>query len=137
MLPILSAIIPIIGDVLDRLIPDKTERDRLEAELLRQIMAQRHEMEAAAAEVVRAEIGGESWLQRSWRPITMLTFLACVVGYWFGFTPDTLTDRAIDGMFTLIQIGLGGYVIGRSAEKIVRELPARDAGALAAWRASR
>ena len=49
----------------------------------------------------------------------MLAFVAAILAYWFGLTPDTLPPDAINEMFLLVQIGLGGYVVGRSAEKIV------------------
>lgn len=69
----------------------------------------------AQAKVVTAEAQGASWLQRNWRPITMLTFLVLVVADTFGYTAFRLAPEA----WTLLQIGLGGYVVGRSAEKIV------------------
>jgi len=68
--------------------------------------------------IILAEAKSESWITRNWRPVTMLAFVFAVLGYWFGLTPDTLTPEAVDSMFTLVQIGLGGYVVGRSAEKV-------------------
>lgn len=68
----------------------------------------------AKASIITAEANGQSWLQRSWRPITMLTFLALVVADSFGWLANPLATEA----WTLLQIGLGGYVVGRSAEKI-------------------
>ena len=68
--------------------------------------------------IVLAEAQGESWLQKSWRPITMLTFLALVVGRFFGIEGPNFTPADSANLFFLIQIGLGGYVVGRSAEKI-------------------
>lgn len=68
----------------------------------------------AKASIITAEANGQSWLQRSWRPIAMLTFLALVVADSFGWLANPLATEA----WTLLQIGLGGYVVGRSAEKI-------------------
>ncbi len=68
----------------------------------------------AQTSVVRAEAQGQSWIQRAWRPITMLTFLVLVVADAFGLLAFRLSAEA----WTLMQIGLGGYVIGRSGEKI-------------------
>ena len=70
------------------------------------------------ADVVKAEAQGKSWLQRSWRPITMLTFLVLVICDCFGL----LTFRLSGEAWTLLQIGLGGYVVGRSAEKVINTL---------------
>jgi hypothetical protein len=69
----------------------------------------------AQSSIIKAEATGASWLQRTWRPITMLTFLGLVVFDSFGWLPFRLAGEA----WTLLQIGLGGYVAGRSAEKVV------------------
>ncbi len=69
----------------------------------------------AKTEIIVAEAKGGSWIQRNWRPITMLTFLALVVLDQTGQLAFRLADQA----WTLLQIGLGGYVAGRSLEKIV------------------
>ncbi len=68
--------------------------------------------------IIVAEAQGQSWIQRNWRPITMLAFLALVICDQFGLLEFRLADQA----WTLLQIGLGGYVVGRSAEKIVPQL---------------
>ncbi len=68
--------------------------------------------------IVLAEAQGKSWLQRNWRPITMMTFLVLVVMDSFGFLPFRLAGDA----WTLLQIGLGGYVAGRSGEKIMNSM---------------
>lgn len=73
----------------------------------------------AKTSIILAEAKSESWVTRNWRPVTMLSFVGAILGYWFGLTPVTLTPEAVASMFTLVQIGLGGYVVGRSAEKIV------------------
>ena len=69
---------------------------------------------ASKADIIKSEAMGNSWLQRSWRPITMLTFLGLVVADSFGWLHSALAPQA----WTLLQIGLGGYVVGRSAEKV-------------------
>tara|TARA_X000001382_G_scaffold127564_1_gene115635 strand:- start:254 stop:658 length:405 start_codon:yes stop_codon:yes gene_type:complete len=66
------------------------------------------------SQIITAEAQGNSWLQRSWRPITMLVFLLLVVLDSFGWLSNPLAPEA----WTLLQIGLGGYVVGRSAEKL-------------------
>lgn len=59
------------------------------------------------------------WLTRLWRPITMLTFVLIILLHSIGWLA---IEEIHDEMWTLIQIGLGGYVVGRSAEKIVSKL---------------
>ena len=90
---------------------------------LRQIEAQLEQTRLEVrGQAVQAEATGDSWLQRNWRPLTMVWFSALIGGYWFGFTPDNLSNEAVLSLFGLIKLGLGGYVIGRSAEKITKEL---------------
>lgn len=74
------------------------------------------EMMTAKANIVNSEAKSEHWVTATWRPITMLTFLALAVGDSLGFLPNPLRDEA----WTLLQIGLGGYVVGRSAEKVIK-----------------
>jgi hypothetical protein len=73
----------------------------------------------ARASIITAEAKSESWITRSWRPITMLAFVAAILSYWFGLTPDSLNEERVGDMFTLVQIGVGGYIASRGAEKIV------------------
>ena len=63
--------------------------------------------------IITAEAQSQSVIARNWRPVTMLTFLGLVVLDSFGWLPSPLAPEA----WTLLQIGLGGYVVGRSVEK--------------------
>ena len=68
--------------------------------------------------IITAEAQSQSWLARNWRPITMLTFLGLVLADSFGWLANPLAPEA----WTLLQLGLGGYVVGRSTEKVVNAL---------------
>lgn len=85
-----------------------------QAQLTEKVISYEGELLSARAKVVAAEASGQSWLQRSWRPITMLTFLVLVVCDSF----DLLAFRLSEEAWNLLQIGLGGYVVGRSLEKV-------------------
>ena len=74
------------------------------------------------SKIILAEAQGEGWLQKNWRPIMMVWFAALLGMYWFGFTPVNLTQETINQLFTLLQIGIGGYIIGRSGEKIIPQV---------------
>lgn len=67
------------------------------------------------AAIVEAEAKSEHWLTSTWRPITMLTFLGLIVLDQTGQLHFRLAPEA----WTLLQLGLGGYVVGRSVEKAV------------------
>jgi len=90
---------------------------------IRQVEAQLEQTRLEVrGQAIQAEAKGESWLQRNWRPLMMVWFGILVGGYWFGYTPDNLSDESVISLFGLIKLGLGGYVLGRSAEKITKEL---------------
>ena len=96
------------------------EAAKLQNEALALALELERERLAAQAGLVAAEAGGASWLQRNWRPITMLSFLGLVVADAFGLLAFRLADQA----WLLLQIGLGGYVVGRSVEKISPQITA-------------
>lgn len=73
----------------------------------------------AQAAIVQAEAASSNWLAASWRPITMLTFVALIVARWFGWAAPNLTEAEYLKLWDIVQLGLGGYVIGRSVEKVV------------------
>jgi len=82
-------------------------------------------MEAKAKTIV-AEAQSEHWLVASWRPITMLVFVTIiannyiVVPYFqsWGYAVPTLVIPP--DMWTLLHLGIGGYIAGRSGEKMVK-----------------
>ena len=78
------------------------------------------------AKVIVAEAQSESFLVANWRPITMLSFVAIVVNNYiiapylqlFG-VPFVILDIPPD-MWTLLQLGISGYIAGRTGEKMVK-----------------
>ena len=121
-----TAAIPLVGQLIDRIFPDKEARDKAKLELATLQQSGELERMVTAAGIVTAEIQGESWLQRNWRPLTMIWFSIMVGAHWFGMTPQNLSAEAIDNLFLLVQIGLGGYVVGRSTEKVMKEYKRRQ-----------
>ncbi|MDH5527412.1 MAG: holin family protein [Nitrospirota bacterium] len=90
----------------------------LQSEVFSGLMSYEQKLSESRATIIQAEAQGQSGLQRNWRPVSMLTFLILVVCDSFGWLPFRLADEA----WTLLQIGMGGYVVGRSVEKIAPEL---------------
>lgn len=82
----------------------------------------------AQKEVIVAEAKSESWITRNWRPITMLTFTALVVAHWFGLTA-AIPPEQVAALLEIVKYGLSGYVVGRSAEKVVPAIAAALKGA--------
>jgi hypothetical protein len=115
----LLSLIPVIGDVLDKVIPDPVAQADAKLKLME--LAQKGEFAEmnARADIIKAEAASESWLAQSWRPILMLTFGALIVARWLGFAAPGISQEEILKLWEIVQLGLGGYVIGRSVEKIV------------------
>lgn len=121
----IAAILPVlgtlIGKVLDSVFPnaeDQLKRAQIEASLQAAIIEQAGAIERAASDIVLAEARGDGWLQKNWRPLTMLTFVGLIVARFLGFGAPGMTEAEYLAVWDLMQLGLGGYVIGRSAEKL-------------------
>jgi hypothetical protein len=116
-------IIKPVGKIIDDVHTSEEEKAKLknelfvlQAKLQVEVLEYEKTLLSKQAQIITAEAQGNSWLQRSWRPITMLTFLVLVCLDAFGWLAFRLSDQA----WILLQIGLGGYVIGRSGEKIAK-----------------
>ena len=117
MLPLLAPIAKSIFSTVDKVITSKAEKEKIKAELQHKIITGDLKEIESAAKVVQLEAQG-SWLQRSWRPIMMLLFAALMVAHWFGFTAPNIPESVQNSLLDIIMIGVGGYTVGRSAEKI-------------------
>jgi len=121
ILSIIASVITPVTELIDSVHTSDEERLtakqkvlELQANAYSQALEIEKQLLQSKSEIIIAEAKGDSWLQASWRPITMLTFLSLVVMDSFGWLASPLASEA----WTLLQIGLGGYVVGRSAEKI-------------------
>ena len=110
-LAVINGIFTPLGKIIDDLHSAPEERAAAQAEIIRLhnetlMLALQFEQKqlAASARLIAAESQGQSWLQRIWRPLTMLSFLALVVADSFGLLVFRLSAEA----WTLLQIGLGG-----------------------------
>jgi len=119
---VLAALIPaitgLIGKAIDKAVPDADQAARLKGQVLEQVNAMAAAELKGAIKIILAEARGGSWLQRSWRPLLMLTFAGLIVARWFGFTAPGITEAVELELWSLVKIGIGGYVVGRSAEKV-------------------
>jgi hypothetical protein len=123
MLPALLGVLgPILGDVAKSLFPnpaDELKRLELQQNIQLALLNNAAAIEQAAAANIKAEAESEHWLAANWRPLTMLTFVVLIVARWFGFAAPALQPEEYYKLWSIVELGLGGYVIGRSAEKIV------------------
>lgn len=116
--------------LVDELVTSGEEKLAVQAEL----MKAQHEITKATldyeravfemqSKVLLAEIQSKHWLPANWRPVTMLSFVFMMLWNWiavpmFGQEPVEYPDWVGTAFIT----GLGGYVVGRSAEKIAKTI---------------
>ena len=117
-----SGVIGEISKVIDNLFTTDEERLHAKNEMLKVLKEQQLQLQKLQTEVILAE-ANVNWLQRSWRPILMLAFGLIVIYVIFIAPLFSLPIPPLEDEFwNLLQLGIGGYVIGRSAEKIASKV---------------
>jgi hypothetical protein len=116
-----TGVIGEIGKVIDNLFTNDEERIKAKNEVLKVLKEQQLQLQKLQTEIIVAEANG-NWLQRSWRPILMLAFGYIVIYVKFVAPLFGLPIPELENEFwNLLQIGIGGYVIGRTGEKMIKE----------------
>ena len=112
-------ILGIGAKLIDKIIPDKEAADKAKLELLKLDQEGKLTELKAQAQIINTEAASQHWLAANWRPITMLIFVGLIVARWFGWAAPNLAEEEYIKLWSIVELGLGGYVIGRSVEKIV------------------
>ena len=135
MLPVLNAVAPlakILFNTVDKAVEDKDLANKLKADLQTQMLQSHTQELTAAAKIIEAEAKA-GWFASSWRPLLMYVLIFILVwNYVLGpvilfFFKASITITLPGDVWTLLQIGLGGYVVGRSAESVARTMANRPA----------
>src|SRR6056300_869016 len=120
MLNVLGAVAPMVKTLfstIDKTIDNKADAEKMKQQIQQQLLSgQLKELEAQAS-IITAEAQG-GWLQRNWRPLLMVTFAGLVVAHWFGFTAPNIPESVQNSLLNIVLVGVGGYIVGRSGEKI-------------------
>ena len=118
----ITAALGIGSKLIDRLWPNEEERAKANLALLE--LAQKGELAqfTARADIVRTEAASSHWLAANWRPLLMLTFGGLIVARWFGWAAPSLSEAEYLKLWDIVEFGLGGYVVGRSVERIAPTL---------------
>ncbi|NMD09259.1 MAG: hypothetical protein GYA66_14905 [Phyllobacteriaceae bacterium] len=124
-----------VSKILDAYIKDSELRRKLEADLQSRLVEHLNKEEGLQQSIVLAEIQSDSWITRAWRPVLMLSLLGFLV--FVGLIlplADILAGKPLPfyprwaalppGFWDFLSIGVGGYIGGRSLEKIAGQLPA-------------
>ena len=114
----LAVLAPMLTQIVGSLFPDPQERAKAEAEVMKGLLATQDQL----AEIIKTEASSEHWLAANWRPLTMLVFVTLIVCRWFGWAAPSLSEAEYIKLWSIVELGLGGYVIGRSVEKVAPTL---------------
>jgi len=137
------AAIPIVGKVLegvfgivDKAVLDKDQAAQLKATIQMQMLNRDHteitELLKAQSSIILAEANGKSWLQRNWRPMLMMVIIAIIANnfvifpYLSMFTDKTVILDLPEPLYKLMFIGVGGYIGGRTAEKVLTKFKPKE-----------
>jgi hypothetical protein len=97
---------------------------KLQIEVSGKVLEYETKLMQAQADIIKAEAQGASWLQRNWRPMLMCMFGFIIannyilVPYFQAIFGWSVPLDVPQDLWDLLKIGIGGYVVGRSAEKI-------------------
>tara|TARA_Y100000310_G_scaffold314511_1_gene363952 strand:- start:953 stop:1357 length:405 start_codon:yes stop_codon:yes gene_type:complete len=113
--------------IIDQAVEDKDLAAKIKAEIAARQQELIQTELRGAIEIILAEARG-GWLQRNWRPMLMVAVMAIIVNNYILFPYLSLwTDKVVvlelpGGLWALLTTGVGGYVVGRSGEKIAERL---------------
>jgi hypothetical protein len=133
MIPALGAFAPLLNTVfksIEKSIPDKDLQEKLKADLNMQLLTSGTEELKASARIIEAEAKA-GWFASSWRPLLMYILIGILVlNYIISPIILALFSKKIgielpSDVWTCLNIGLGGYVVGRSGESIARTLASK------------
>jgi hypothetical protein len=126
------------ADLVDELHTSKEEKGQLQIALqtiqedvVKSVMQHVEAIVASQAAVIIAEANSDSWLAKNWRPLIMVGCFGVILEWNFVLAPIGTWISALFGgpvfpvlptppeLWSLLKLGLGGYVGLRSTEKIV------------------
>ncbi len=112
-------LIPLIGNIIDKVFPDKEAQDVAKLKLLELQMSGEAARTEAAKSVIVADAQSDSWITRSYRPIITLAFAGVVIAHYFGYTAPNISAEEYVRLLNLVETVLLGAFGFRSAEKVV------------------
>lgn len=125
--PLTSSIVEIVKDYNGKKINEK----EIEATVKQAIITASASLAKEQAGIISKELDGKDLISRIWRPVVVLTCTSVLMAYaiifpvmvaWFGFAPVKVGDQLLSWIFTLVSMGLGGYLGSTAIENITKGL---------------
>jgi hypothetical protein len=140
MIPMLSLLTTVAGlmkgplsIIVDRYVSDLELRRKLKAELEQGLLDHLSKSAELQKDVILAEINSEHWLTSNWRPLLMMALMGflilvglviplidLLVGHPIAYQPRW--NDLPGGFWDFLTVGMGGYIGGRSLEKITSQI---------------
>lgn len=124
MIQLLAPLIgQIAGKALDKFVEDKDLAKKINAEITHELINLGETEMKEASKIIQAEANSASWLARNWRPMLMTMFGVIIANNYILYPYLSLFFEGAPileippDMWDLLKIGIGGYIVGRSAEK--------------------
>ena len=121
--PLIASVMGVINKHYDV----KMNKDTLQADIEKAVLGTITDVASTQADVIKAEIQSEDKITRIWRPLVALSFAFVILFYalivpitvgYFGAPAPKIGDKLLEWVVQLCTLCLGGYVAGRSLEKI-------------------
>ena len=125
-------ILGFVFDIVEKVVDNKDQAGTIKGRL--KLLAEENKLQELneISKIVLAEVKSDHWLQKSWRPLLMLSLMGIVINAYIiiPYLNMFLTQKIIlplpEAFFELLTFGVGGYVIGRSLENGVKKIKNRD-----------
>ncbi len=112
-----------IFEIVEKVTSTNDEKSEFNNELSTSIKILINNVLCTHKEAIKKELGNNK-LQQLWRPIIMLSFgFIIFYHYLISHVFHLPFIELPDNFWSLIEIGMGGYVIGRSLEKVANNIP--------------
>ncbi len=129
MVPLIAALVPVLGNVLDRLIPDSAEAAKAKLDVQMKLLEAAQQQSAMQVEVNKTEAATGNMFIAGWRPFIgwvcgsalayqyvvapLGVYVCTLLGYTLPAPPPSL-----DGMLWELIIGMLGLAAMRTGEKL-------------------
>ena len=97
----------------------RNEIDKIKFQLQDKILDYESQLMENRTKLIEAETKTGNVFVSSWRPALMVIFALLIVAKWLGFSAPGISEAVELELFAIVKLGMTGYVIGRSAEKVV------------------
>ena len=127
-MPVFLGLFSLIGGVFKNLFGFKQEQAKTvqsALDVLKSVNDVDGQSITAASSALSSILTQGSFLEKNWRPLFMVILMSIVICSFFGYVPSHFNAPVtpmMEKVWTLLQIGLGGYIPCRTIEKIVSGL---------------